>query len=236
MSLRAAILSAALPTLPRTSFTRAALSSALASLPAHSELDSAARDGVLDTVFGPGGVEGPRALVSAWEEQGEAAMRTASSASAGGATPTDRVTRVLSARLAHAAALGPHLTEAHALLAAGTPSSLPVPEPVLAALRTRLPSVPLYAPAGAAAKAWEHGAPAAADLLDRTGGRLPLPTGSPAAPLAYAWRVADAAVYAARPHTGTGVMREPRGAGVEWYTSRVGLALAYLAAGECSRG
>ncbi len=69
--------------------------------------------------------------------------------------------------------------------------------------------------------------------LGATGGRLPLPGLHAAAPLAYAWRVADEAVYAAQPDKGRqGVMREPAGAGVEWYSQRAGLALAYLEAGE----
>jgi hypothetical protein len=193
---------------------------------------------VIDTVFGPG-IEGPVALVSAWEEEGARVASAATSTSTSTTTsspssPTDRLTRVLSARLAHSAALGAHLTEAHALLVSSTAASVPLPAAVLAALRARLPSVPLYKPlpAAVASKAWEHGSAAATSLLDRTGGRLPLPPANPAAPLAYAWRIADEAVYAARPHAGTGVMREPRGAGVEWYTSRVAVAAAYLSAGE----
>ncbi|MDN9015580.1 hypothetical protein Q0P45_13915, partial [Staphylococcus aureus] len=71
MSLRSAVLAAALPNLARTSFTRSALSSALASLPPSTPEHRAAplSDDVVDTLFGPGS-SGPRALVRAWEDAG----------------------------------------------------------------------------------------------------------------------------------------------------------------------
>lgn len=228
MSLRTAILSAALPSLSRTSFTREALSSALASIPSHAGLDASARDGVIDTLFGPGN-EGCHALVAAWEDEGVGHIK------AGAKTVLSPTLSALAARLSHSASLGEHLVEAHALNAVNTTASIPLPPVILAALRARIPSVPLYRPplpAALASSAFSHASAAASSTLDKTGGRLPLPTANPVAPLEYAWRVADATVYAARPHVGTGVMREPRGAGVEWYTSRVGIALAYLDAGE----
>lgn len=231
MSLRSAILTHAVPILGRTSFTRAALTGALASLPpTHPDYKGPAPldESVVDTLFGAGPTAGPRALVDAFAQAGLDTMNKG---------PTT-LQEVLSRRLEHSAALGEHIVEAYALMATPSSPSLPLPPLVLELLRARLPSVPIYAPGPGpvTAAAWRAGSSAASSVLERTGGRLPLPTLDAAASLRYAWDIADAAVYAARPNKGVGVMREPRGAGVEWYTTRVGLTIAYLQAGESRHG
>ncbi|KAL1412070.1 hypothetical protein Q8F55_003067 [Vanrija albida] len=222
MSLRSAVLAHALPHLPRTSFTRAALSTALASLPpSDAQHRPPLSHDVVDTLFGPGAA-GPRALVRAWEDAGLEGMRGAKGS----------VKDVLGARLAYSASVGEHLVEAHALLATPTTTpSIPVPTDVLARLRplARFSTPPLYRPFAAGAARAAEGP--VSRVLEATGGRLPLVAVDPLAPLAYAWRVADAAVRAANPHAGAkGPVGEPAGAGVEWYTSRAALALAYLTA------
>lgn len=221
MSLKTAILKHAIPNLGRTSFTRAALTTSLASLPpSHPDYKPQLEESVIDTLFGPG-TAGPRELVNAFAEAGLEDMKKGSG-----------VQGVLARRLEHSAATGEHLVEAYALMSTPSTPSMPLPPLVLQALRARLPSVPLYGPGPISKAVWRSGSGAASSLLERTGGRLPIPTLDAAAPLKYAWDIADAAVYDAHLNKGTGVMREPRGAGVEWYTTRVGLAVAYLSAGE----
>ena len=91
----------------------------------------------------------------------------------------------------------------------------------------------------------------ASTLLDKiesaTGGRLPLLRLNPFGPLGYAWNIADRALAIDEKQQGikNGLMDEPVGSGVgtssfcqmtltfcqpEWYTARIALGLAYLAA------
>ncbi|BEI83733.1 hypothetical protein CcaverHIS002_0403370 [Cutaneotrichosporon cavernicola] len=220
MSLRSAILKATIPLIPEAGFSRAALSAGLASLPASSSKvqDDAGREAVIDTLFsGNAASDAPRALVQAWEDEGRAIMHNGVKGDA-----LERLVTVLGRRLEWSASVGEHLLDAHALLVAPT-SSTPLPAPLLALL-DRVPCPPF--PISRVVDPLPH-----SPTLGSTGGRLPLPGLHAAAPLMYAWRVADEAVYAAQPDKGRqGVMREPAGAGVEWYSHRAGLALAYLQA------
>lgn len=244
MALRAAILSAAIKEIPSLSFTRAALSAGFSSIPptvvsslSPSTLDPTARDAVIDTLFGSDS-SASRALVEAWEAYGANEM-----SGVGTGSPKDRVRSALSKRLEWSAGVGEHLVEvssncpliqAYALLSTASAPSVPVPPAVLKTLEAlRALRVPKYTPPALVARAAGTVASRHAEsVLEETGDRLPLPTINPLAPLAYGWRIADTAVYAASPDKGrVGVMREPLGAGVEWYTGRVGLAAAYLSAG-----
>ncbi|TXT07387.1 hypothetical protein VHUM_03107 [Vanrija humicola] len=110
MSLRAAVLSAALPNVARTSFTRAALSTALSTLPPTNPEYRAAplSEDTVDTLFGPG-ASGPRVLVRAWEDAGLEQMAGAAKGGSSG------VRDVLASRLAYSASVGEHLVEQHAL-------------------------------------------------------------------------------------------------------------------------
>ena len=85
-------------------------------------------------------------------------------------------------------------------------------------------------------------------MEEATGGTLPLLRLNPLEPLMYAWKIADRALAMDEKGQGVamGIMGEPTGSGVslqgylsmaadepgqpEWYTSRIALGLAYLAA------
>lgn len=98
-------------------------------------------------------------------------------------------------------------------------TSIPIPTIPFAIrqlLRLRLP--PIYTPPGMAA----HGAMSVGDMVSgvagRNGGRLPIPIVNPLGPMAYAWRIADAALRADERAEGIkrGIMNEPVGPGVRW--------------------
>ncbi|KAI9635983.1 uncharacterized protein MKK02DRAFT_44682 [Dioszegia hungarica] len=231
MSLRAKILTHSLPLLPTHSFTRQTLALALSRLPSDhpDHRVEPIPDSVLDTLFGDGRAA-PKALVQRWEEEGIEPMEAESGSKPSIAGLESR----LRSRLTYSAGLGHYLPEAYSILSAPeSETSIPIPSiplPIRQLLRLRLP--PIYTPPGLAA----HGALSAGDYLSgvagRNGGRLPIPLTNPIGPMAYAWRIADAAIRADERAEGIkrGVMNEPVGPGPEWYTSRISLALAYLRA------
>lgn len=102
MSLRTQILHGAIPHLPTHSFTRPALVLALAQL----RPEVSDPEGVIDTLFGPGGVTPVRALVESWEEEGKAIMK-----GEGEGKGKKGLERVLSRRLQWSAGVGEHLVE-----------------------------------------------------------------------------------------------------------------------------
>lgn len=113
MALRAAILASAIKQIPTLSFTRAALNAGLASLPqstlssispsTSSPPDDAAREAIIDTVFGTDS-SAPRALVEAWEEAGNYIGEL-------NGPPKERTLTALSQRLEWSATVGEHLVE-----------------------------------------------------------------------------------------------------------------------------
>ncbi|KAL7418923.1 [4Fe-4S] proteins maturation [Cryptotrichosporon argae] len=217
MSLRSSILTHALPLVRTQSFTRQSLVSAYLGLRDDGTAPSSVAagpsssagttgqtqaEGVIDELFGPGR-SAVLELVRAWERAGAEQMR------AGG----DRPEGSLSHRLGYSAAAGPSLLEAYALLAspAHTPS-IPIPRTVLALLPALARNLSLSFPALT------------------TLNRLPLLSVHPLGPISYAWRIADEAVLLSKPgEKEKGVHGEGLGAGPEWYASRLGLALVYLA-------
>ncbi|GFZ50649.1 hypothetical protein JCM24511_08407, partial [Saitozyma sp. JCM 24511] len=229
MSLRSTILTHSLPLLPTYSFTRQTLTHALSSLPSDhpSYRPEPLSESVVDTLFGPGPSAG-KALVEAWEHEGLSRMDKGKG-----------VQDMLERRLSYSAEVGEHLVEAYALLSSPeSTASIPlptIPVPIKQLLNFRLP--PLYTPPGtvssSSSSAPRHStSEVMASLSDATGGRLPFLRFSPLGPLSYAWRIADEAMALqdkSKPLK-KGVMDEPVGAGPEWYASRIGLSLAYLAA------
>ncbi|WVQ93999.1 hypothetical protein IAU59_001077 [Kwoniella sp. CBS 9459] len=242
MALRSQILSHTLPLLPTHSFTRSALVTSLRSL--KPEINNA--DAVIDTVFGSGSVGPVKSLVEFWEEQGRSEMEMESSLGEGNVELED----VLARRLEWSAAVGEHLVEAYANLL--TPSSTPsIPLPSLPILRQLLSSFklpPAYSPpqlgSSSPSSSSSTGASTSSrpitSILDQlstmTGHRIPLLSTNPIGPLAYAWKVADQALYVVEQKSKPvgqvkrGYWNEPVGPGPEWYTKRIGLAAAYLSA------
>lgn len=102
MSLRTQILHGAIHHLPTHSFTRPALILALSQL----RPEVSDPEGVIDTLFGPGGVAPVRALVESWEEEGKAVMK-----GAGEGKGKKGLERVLGRRLQWSAGVGEHLVE-----------------------------------------------------------------------------------------------------------------------------
>lgn len=265
MSLRAAVLNAALPHVNRTGFTRSALVEAMRSLPSSTTVQNATEtpvldaspsasstpppsgltssspepasapseqglsqteaENALDVLFGPG--LGPaRALVEAWCQQGLAQMTPG-----GGSRRVDEVLfDPLSRRLWWSASAGSSLLDAHALLATNHtigPSSIPMPPGAGALFQAVSNILPLPG-----SRAGPYGANNEVNTMTALNlGRIPSPP-NPLAGVQYAWQIADRAVNVARPNRGKGVMREDRGFGTEWYTTRVGVMMAYLEAGE----
>lgn len=102
MSLRTQILHGAIHHLPTHSFTRPALILALSQL----RPEVSDPEGVIDTLFGPGGVAPVRALVESWEEEGKAVMK-----GEGEGKGKKGLERVLGRRLQWSAGVGEHLVE-----------------------------------------------------------------------------------------------------------------------------
>ncbi|ORX33559.1 hypothetical protein BD324DRAFT_639285 [Kockovaella imperatae] len=258
MSLKTTILQYALPLLPKYSFTRDTLSLALQQIRsveqplapsravsrdfAHtSQLDSIGRENIIDTLFGTGTTSPAKALVESWQVEGLKSVDSGHDR----ASLTERLER----RLEYSSGVGEHLVEAYALLSApGSTPSVPVPRSVLDHL-PRFDFPPLYQPPGTASTSSHArldppatsrvGAASEWDsitLLDKleslTGGRIPFLRFNPLGPLGYAWDIADHALRIDETRSGQtrGMMNEPTGAGPEWYTSRMSIALAYLAA------
>jgi hypothetical protein len=73
-------------------------------------------------------------------------------------------------------------------------------------------------------------------MLKTSNDRIPLFHVNPLGPLSYAWKISDGAWYHVERQREfkKGQAGEPVGAGPEWYTSRLGLGLVYLASGESS--
>ncbi|KIR75191.1 hypothetical protein I310_01469 [Cryptococcus deuterogattii CA1014] len=229
MSLRTQILHGAIPHLPTHSFTRPALVLALAQL----RPEVSDPEGVIDTLFGPGGVTPVRALVESWEEEGKAIMK-----GEGEGKGKKGLERVLSRRLQWSAGVGEHLVEAYANLATPqTTHSIPLPLTALQTLLSSLPSLPpAYAPPHAPQRP-----PISKPLFPQfSTSSLPIIRANPFGPLAYAWRIADEALYLTEDQLATtkakqsdvkrGYWDEPVGPGPEWYGHRLGLGLVYLAA------
>lgn len=153
MSLRTAILKAAIPHIPEQGFTRAALNTGLASLPSSATssssassasssagLDEAGRDAVIDTLFGSSSAsDAPRALVQAWEDEGRSVMHVAGKGSA-----QDRLLAVLGRRLEWSAGVGEHLVDVR-IFASSDPTSL-LSTPPSSLVRSSLPVRPLCLP------------------------------------------------------------------------------------------
>ncbi|KIR30022.1 hypothetical protein I309_00889 [Cryptococcus deuterogattii LA55] len=229
MSLRTQILHGAIPHLPTHSFTRPALVLALAQL----RPEVSDPEGVIDTLFGPGSVTPVRALVESWEEEGKAIMK-----GEGEGKGKKGLERVLSRRLQWSAGVGEHLVEAYANLATPqTTHSIPLPLTALQTLLSSLPSLPpAYAPPHAPQRP-----PISKPLFPQfSTSSLPIIRANPFGPLAYAWRIADEALYLTEDQLATtkakqsdvkrGYWDEPVGPGPEWYGHRLGLGLVYLAA------
>ncbi|OXH23403.1 hypothetical protein J008_06077 [Cryptococcus neoformans] len=228
MSLRTQILHGAIPHLPTHSFTRPALILALSQLrPAVSDPEA-----VIDTIFGPGGITPVRALVESWEEEGKVVMK-----GEGEGKGKKGLERVLGRRLQWSAGVGEHLVEAYAnLTTPQTTHSIPLP---LTALQTILSSLPSLPPAYAPPHSPQR--PISRPLFPQfPTSSLPIIRANPIGPLAYAWRIADEALYLTEDQLATtkakqsdvkrGYWNEPIGPGPEWYGHRVGLGLVYLAA------
>nr|KIR83605.1 hypothetical protein I308_05993 [Cryptococcus tetragattii IND107] len=229
MSLRTQILHGAIHHLPTHSFTRPALILALSQL----RPEVSDPEGVIDTLFGPGGVAPVRALVESWEEEGKAVMK-----GTGEGKGKKGLERVLGRRLQWSAGVGEHLVEAYANLATPqTTHSIPLPLTALQAILSSLPSLPpAYTPPHAPQRPL-----ISKPLFPRfSTSSLPIIRANPFGPLAYAWRIADEALYLAEDQLATtkakqsdvkrGYWDEPVGPGPEWYGHRLGLGLVYLAA------
>ncbi|CAD6584761.1 MAG: hypothetical protein TREMPRED_003953 [Tremellales sp. Tagirdzhanova-0007] len=233
MSLRTKILHHSLHLLPTHSFTRQTLSLALSALPS-SHPDHRAdptTDAIIDTLFGAGVSAPGKALVEAWENEGIERMVVDEGPRGLGA--------ILGDRLSWSADVGDHLVEAYALLASpATTSSIPFPS-LPTSILNFLPNLntPLYTPPSTippAPLSPIDDAPTSSSrsVPPQLNQRLPLLSLNPLGPLTYAWRIADAALSLTEKHRGLrkGVMNEPIGSGPEWYTSRLGVSLVYLAA------
>ncbi|ADV24861.1 hypothetical protein I305_02157 [Cryptococcus gattii E566] len=229
MSLRTQILHGAIHHLPTHSFTRPALILALSQL----RPEVSDPEGVIDTLFGPGGVAPVRALVESWEEEGKAVMK-----GEGEGKGKKGLERVLGRRLQWSAGVGEHLVEAYANLATPqTTHSIPLP---LTALQTILSSLPSLPPAYAPPHAPQRPLISKPLFPQFSTSSLPIIRANPFGPLAYAWRIADEALYLTEDQLATtkakqsdvkrGYWDEPVGPGPEWYGHRLGLGLVYLAA------
>ncbi|KIR55138.1 hypothetical protein I315_02376 [Cryptococcus gattii Ru294] len=229
MSLRTQILHGAIHHLPTHSFTRPALILALSQL----RPEVSDPEGVIDTLFGPGGVAPVRALVESWEEEGKAVMK-----GEGEGKGKKGLERVLGRRLQWSAGVGEHLVEAYANLATPqTTHSVPLP---LTALQTILSSLPSLPPAYAPPHAPQRPLISKPLFPQFSTSSLPIIRANPFGPLAYAWRIADEALYLTEDQLATtkakqsdvkrGYWDEPVGPGPEWYGHRLGLGLVYLAA------
>ncbi|KIR63748.1 hypothetical protein I314_03154 [Cryptococcus bacillisporus CA1873] len=229
MSLRTQILHGAIHHLPTHSFTRPALVLALSQL----RPEVSDPEGVIDTLFGPGGVAPVRALVESWEEEGKAVMK-----GEGEGKGKKGLERVLGRRLQWSAGVGEHLVEAYANLATPqTTHSIPLP---LTALQTILSSLPSLPPAYAPPHAPQRPLISKPLFPQFSTSSLPIIRANPFGPLAYAWRIADEALYLTEDQLATtnakqsdvkrGYWDEPVGSGPEWYGHRLGLGLVYLAA------
>ncbi|KAK1926254.1 hypothetical protein DB88DRAFT_544500 [Papiliotrema laurentii] len=233
MALRTSILKHALPLVPQHSFTRHTLLLALPSLdPAHPDYQPDVSESVIDTLFGNGNTAPARALVDAWVGEGLHAVQ--------GANTRER----LKNRLRYSSLVGEHLVEAYAVLASpGSTPSLPIPRIPLSILQSlnlpRLyspppssPLSPLSSSSNSPASSPSSTAETLHSLLDATSNRIPFVGVNPAGPLAYAWRIADRALKADEQtqQIQNGLMGEPAGSGPEWYTARISLMGAYLAA------
>jgi hypothetical protein len=146
-----------------------------------------------------------------------------------------RLRQMLASRLDYSSRVGEHLVEAYALLSspASTPS-VPLPTKTLSFLSSLTPRIPpLYSPPGSTEKYRDaytnedYASPsttgadrplessaslASQSLLDR----LPLLRVNPIGPLAYAWQIADEALYTLEKSRKVqkGMMNEPVGTGV----------------------
>nr|KIR47741.1 hypothetical protein I312_02888 [Cryptococcus bacillisporus CA1280] len=229
MSLRTQILHGAIHHLPTHSFTRPALVLALSQL----RPEVSDPEGVIDTLFGPGGVAPVRALVESWEEEGKAVMK-----GEGEGMGKKGLERVLGRRLQWSAGVGEHLVEAYANLATPqTTHSIPLP---LTALQTILSSLPSLPPAYAPPHAPQRPLISKPLFPQFSTSSLPIIRANPFGPLAYSWRIADEALYLTEDQLATtnakqsdvkrGYWDEPVGSGPEWYGHRLGLGLVYLAA------
>ncbi|WWD22323.1 hypothetical protein CI109_106814 [Kwoniella shandongensis] len=254
MSLRPQLLSSALTHLPVHSFTRPSLVRALRDV----KPDISDPEAVIDTLFGPGSVGPTKALVERWEEEGRGVMQS------GEGREGDGLEVVLRKRLEYSSQVGEHLVEAYANLATpSTSHSIPLPLNVLlfpslpilrALLNTGIKTPPLYSPPStlegtpspsqSSSTSSQNPKVDASSILsylnekvqstDST--RLPLPLINPLGPFAYAWRIADHALFITQGkgrkvgEVKKGYWNEPVGAGPEWYGQRLGLALAYLSA------
>lgn len=118
-----------------------------------------------------------------------------------------------------------------------TTHSIPLP---LTALQTILSSLPSLPPAYTPPHSPQR--PISRPLFPQfPTSSLPIIRANPLGPLAYAWRIADEALYLTEDQLATtkakqsdvkrGYWNEPIGPGPEWYGHRVGLGLVYLAAG-----
>ncbi|WVQ80444.1 hypothetical protein IAT38_002549 [Cryptococcus sp. DSM 104549] len=249
MALRSQILTSALPLLPIHSFTRPALLSSLRSL----KPEVSDPDAVLDTIFGAGQVGCGRALVERWEEVGREEMAGEGAGVVG--KGVKGLEEVLSRRLEYSAVVGEHLVEAYANLTTprSSPSmplpSLPTLKRILSSLQATVPPAyhPPSSPYSSVTPSTSPSPSFPTHSDDRSvSTRLPLLTANPLGPLAYAWRIADEALYlvqqAERPSgsapgasSGVGQVKrgywnEPVGPGPEWYGKRVGLMAVYLSA------
>lgn len=204
-------------------------------------------DAVIDTLFG-GDVGAKKALVQAWEKDGLSSMtrntlvhdhssgsgtRAGTNAVAssstnpgpptGGITETERLRlrEMLFSRLEYSSRVGEHLVEAYASLTSpsSTPS-IPLPSKTISYLSSLAPSIPpLYSPPGGRAPLSDFeresaSPPSLPAFLDR----LPFLRVRPLGPLAYAWSIADEALYTLeKDRAGSkGLMNEPVGAGVSF--------------------
>lgn len=266
MSLRAAVLNAALPHVNRTSFTRSALVDAMRALPSTSTVQNATETPVLDASPASSSSAPAAGLASFSPEPAPEAQGMS-------ATSAENALDVL---------FGPGLAPARSLvdawcaqgLASMTPGvgSRRVDEVLFDPLSRRLWH---SASAGSALldahalMATDHAGPSslpippgANALLQAASNVFPLPGSragpygannevntmtalnlgripappNPLAGMSYAWSIADRAVNVARPNRGKGEMREDRGFGTEWYATRVAVMMAYLEAGEYSEG
>jgi hypothetical protein len=138
----------------------------------------------------------------------------------------------------------PH--QAQALLSAPSSSpSLPFPRQTLSLISSILPSIPpLYQPPSSSSGPLRTNTSTSttpnttgvfSSILESSNDRIPLLRMNPLGPLSYAWKISDKAWYHVERERGLkkGMNAEPVGAGPEWYISRVGLGLVYLASGTC---